>query len=367
MPPLRWIVLALALTPLLALSAPRFREKAMAFVVEEIPSLYPYYQHGSQTGVGTQLSFPNTEALFVALSSPKYSEKSNSRVYLLGSDRRGKYNLVAQSPSLPKEVDPQGVAVFRNELLIANHQGRSTSIAIYDLGAAFSGELKEIGRIPNLPSPTSVTIHGSRLFVTCYGKYSMRGQGIYVYEKDDSGAWKQVQRFGYRDLFGRTALSQDYSKWPDLGPISMTVDNDIAYVSNMHSGSVLTVDMRISPRKAVIGRLAGSHSKVYYPLGVVIYRHKMYVAEHIHNFMAEYDFKNGIVGQSPERVFTEPRDVMNLYGLLADNGNILAASLLPAQIYVFPIAGNRTREPSVIMLPDGATITALARVAYARP
>jgi DNA-binding beta-propeller fold protein YncE len=355
------LVIALVALPLFVASVPRYRQKVMAYVVDAIPTLHPWYQHGIQHAAGTPLLSASND-LMLALSTPKYNKRHNSRIYLIGKSAGGNYSVMGQTASLPEKPDPQAVAAYRGELIVANHQGRDDSIVIYDLKAAFSSELKVIGGIPNLPAPTNLTIYANRLYVTCVGHYGMRGQGIYVYEKDGHGEWAQVQRFLYRDVFGHTLFSNDYSQWGEMGPIAIAVKGNLAYVADQVSGSVALLDLSQPPEKAFLGRLSGPDSHIYYPLGIALDQERLFIAEHMYNYVAE--FKTPLEGgnATPVHIFSDARNEVTPYNVLAKNGRLFIANLASPSLYAFSYGDGASTEPVIIPLPDGASITSLANI-----
>ena len=360
--------IAVALS-LITVCVPRYRQRVVTYIVDEIPSLYPLYQHGIQYDVGTGLPLANQQDMILALSTPKYNRTRNARVYLIGKGTDGAYKVVGQTPSLPDKQDPQGIAVYGHELLVVNHQGLPDSVVIYDLGAAFSGQLKVIGIIPNLWRPTSVLVHDNRLYITCYGGRSMRGQGVYVYKKGAKGEWIQVQRYLYRDLFGRKPFGNDFNEWPDLGPIAIVIKDEVAYVSNQYSGSIILLDLHAPAEKALINRLSGPSTRLYHPLGMAFYQDKLFVAEHIHNYIAEFQVtKQGhadsLFNIVPDHIFTDTDNEMSPYDILAKDGNIFVATLSSSSssIYVFSVAANGLVKPPTISVPNDASITALTTI-----
>jgi len=358
----------IAALSLLVAAVPHYRQKFLTYAVDAVPAFYPLYQHGHQISKGTPLSRPDQQDMIVALSTPKYSKQANSHVYLIGKPfGKDGFTVIAQSPPLPKESDPQSITTYGGELIVANHQNVGNSIVIYDLKAAFSGELRTIGHIPNLPSPTSVLIQNGKLYVTCYGRYHMRGQGIYVYAKDSDGVWQQVQRYLYRDIFGHSAWSNDYAQWSDLAPIAMAVKDNIAYISNQHSSSIMLVDLTKPPEESLIGRIAGPDSRIYYPLGISFTNDGMYVAEHIHNYISELPIFTQGGDPTPKNIFWDKQDKMTPYDILTKNGYLFVASITSSQLYMFSTDAVEKNSPALIPLPDHAAITSLANINPAKP
>jgi len=360
--PSRLFTLLAAALLLVTATVPRYRDKALAYVVDEFPALYPWYQAGVQIGTGSDLAVSVPPDAFVALSTPKYNESHNSRVYLLAPGDSEPLQVIAQTPPLPEKGDPQGIAVYKNELIISNHQGRKDSIVIYDLGNAFAGKLEELGRIPNLPGPTSVYVNGDRLFVTCAGRHYMRGQGVYVYEKNNNGAWQQVGTYLYRDLFGRRFLDHEYHRWPDLVPSSIVVNAGIAYLVNMVSQSIILVDLHKPPQDAYLGRVAGPASRIYYPLGIYADGDRFYVAEHIRHYIYSLPITMQPGDVTALSAFAEATHTMNPFELVVIKDKVYAASLTPNAMYIFPKTATGIAIPTVFHLPDDASITRMARL-----
>jgi hypothetical protein len=363
----RFFAFLAAVLLLVTVIVPRYRDKALAYAVDEVPALYPWYQAGVQSRTGTALSFLSPHGAFLALSTPKYNESHNSRVYLLAPADMDPLRVVAATPPLPEKGDPQGIAVYKNELIISNHQGRKDSVVIYDLGRAFAGKLEEIGHIPNLPGPTSVYVHGDQLFVTCAGRHYMRGQGLYVYEKSNTGEWRQVGTYLYRDLFGRHLFDNEYHRWPDIVPSSVVVQDHIAYLVNMVSQSIILVDLLKPPPDAYVGRVAGPASRIYYPAGIYLDGDRFFVAEHVRHYVYTLPAKMRPGDVTALSVFAEASHTMNPFGVTVVNDKVYTASLSPNAIYIFPKDATGIATPTVFHLPDDASVTRMVRLHVSSP
>lgn len=331
-------------------------------------------QQGSQWGEGTPLAMvPEGEELMVGLSTPKYSKDNNSRIYLIRISQ-GKASVVGRTPPLPPELDPQGVAVYRNELIVANHQSLTDAIVIYDLGAAFSGELKVIGKIPNLPRPTRIRFRKGQLYVLCYGfgeGDNYWGQGLYVYAKDADGVWRQVRRYQYENLFGPGL--DHFTEWENFGPIALAVRNRIAYVVSQVSSSIALIDLDAKPKHAYLGRIAGSESKLFYPLGIAFHEDKLFVSDHLHDFIAQYDASGtrlGVGDPLPEKIVPLPDrgkakyKMVEPYAMLIAANRLFVSSTMMPELYMYDPA-NLEKDPAIIPLPDNAIITTLGKVNHA--
>lgn len=332
------------------------------------PRTYPIINqkyHAIQNVPGTALLLSG-EAIadkghyIAALSAPFYSKTRNSRVYLIDIEG-GAFNVVGETAHLPKEVNPQAIAIHKNTLIVSNHLSAEDSVVMYDLGAAFSGTLKKLGSIPNIFRPTGLLVSGDRLYITSYGSEYMAMQGLYVYEATDDG-WEQVANYLYSELFD----SDDFNEWPDLGPIALTIVGNIAYVANQYSANFSMFDLGKNGKEAYLGHIKGPMQRILYPLGISHYRDTLYFAEHIHSFIAAFPVSKKTGDRVPRDIITfsyeTPYEPCYPYGFIAQAGYLFTG----CEAGHIMMSSLKEGTHRVATLPDAASVTSFTRLSDAR-